>query len=134
MSKRLALLMLAATLGWVSCFPAQAGEGTPAARHFRPRPPIEVTITGMVVKNIWKDPEGKMRVAFSIESPGGDKIVFATGHRMEDGQPTLAQLDKFTDKTITVVGKGMNAEDDGKPVLFIISVTRILVVDPEIKP
>ena len=122
----------AALLGLAPLLPANAQEpgDRPRSRHVRPRV-TEMTVTGKVAKTSWKDKEGNTRVGFSVTTQGGDKITLATGIRAEDGQPTTSQLEKFADKVITVAGKGYTTEEGGQPVVHIVSVTRILVVDPD---
>ena len=124
-------LVAATLLGLMPCLSAPAADGESPRRPPRQRPPTDVTVTGKCVKNVWKDKEGVTRVAFSIATPAGDSIAFSTGTRAEDGQPTNGQLDKFADKIITVMGKGVTVDQGEQTVLFIVSVTRILVIDPD---
>ena len=127
-----AAVALAVLLGLAALFPAQAGDVTdhPKPKHTRQRI-TEMTVAGKVVRNTWKDLNGMMRVSYSVVTAGGDRVNLTTGYRAEDGQPTLSQLDKFTDKEVTMVGKGYSVDEGDKTVAYLISVTRILVIDPD---
>jgi hypothetical protein len=94
----------------------------------------DYTVTGTVARHMWKDKEGITRVAYSVVMAGGDVVWFSTGNRAEDNQPTLNQLDKFTDKNITVAGKGYTSEEKGKTTAYLVSVSYIVVNDPNAPP
>ena len=127
-----ATVALAVLLGLAPSFSAQAGEATEHAKSKHARQRItEMTVAGKVIRNTWKDMNGMMRVSYSVVTAGGDRVNLATGYRAEDGQPTLSQLDKFTDKEVTMVGRGYTVEEGDKTVAYLISVTRILVIDPD---
>ena len=86
-------------LSLAPCFRAFAADDF-KPKHIRQRPPTEMTVTGKVVKNVWNDKEGGMRVNYTMMTQTGEKIYLSTGNRMEDGQPTQSQLDKFTGNEI----------------------------------
>ncbi len=132
MNGGVATVALVVLLGLAPLFSAQAGETTehPKSKHARQRI-TEMTVSGKVVRNTWKDMNGMMRVSYSVVTAGGDRVNLTTGYRVEDGQPTLSQLDKFTDKEVTMVGRGYTVEEGDKTVAYLISVTRILVIDPD---
>ncbi len=120
-------------LGGMFCFPVCAAEsGDPSrSKHGRLRL-TEITVTGKMVRIMGTDKDGNLRASFVVITPVGEKTWIFTGNRAEDGQPTSSQLEKFRDKVITVVGKGYTAdENNGQTVTHIISVTRILLVDPD---
>lgn len=125
-------IVLATLLGWTTGFSVYAADSVDQRfRHTRLRL-TEMTVTGKVAKNIWTDKDGSTRANFIVITPAGDKTRLVTGTRAEDGQPTPSQLEKFMDKVITVVGKGYTMdENNGQTVTYIVSVARILVVDPD---
>lgn len=130
-----ALAIAAMLLAPAPFFPASAAESSDHAtpKHVRQRPPTEMTFTGKVVKDVWKDKEGITHVSFSVMTPVSDRARLLTGNRAEDGQPTNAQLDKFVGKNIIVVGKAYAADEKDQTVIYFISVTRILIADPEVE-
>lgn len=113
-------------------YSAQAQESSDHTRpkHYRQHV-TEMTVTGKVSKNGGKDKEGGSHGTISMVTAGGDRIIFSTGNRAEDGQPTRSQLDKFVGKIIQVSGKGYAAEEGDRTVVYIISVTRIQVIEPD---
>ena len=127
-----ALTVAAMLFGSTPCFRAEAAEAEhPKVKHGRQHQIPEMTFTGKIVKDSWRDKDGNPHISFHVETPMGDRIHLSTGVRAEDGQPTLSQLEKFANQTVTIVGKGYSFTQGEKTTLYMTSVTRITVIDPD---